>query len=71
MNEAQGTLAELAVAMLAFAIENDEIFNVKQQDTDIIWASMAENKTWPVIQVFEDNGRRKYGVELVKLEEAE
>lgn len=64
-------LAELAVAMLASAVENDEIFNVSKGDLEMIWLSISENKTWPVIQVFEDGDRIKYGVELVKLEEME
>jgi len=69
MNDNQAALMQLAVAILASAVENDEIFNVSKVDVENILDSMAANKTWPIIKVYEDDGRIKYGVELIELEE--
>ena len=63
------TFVELAVAILATAIENDEIFNVDKDIAATIVASMKQNKTWPEIEVYEDGNRLKYGVILVETEE--
>lgn len=63
------TFVELAVAILANAIENDEIFNVDKDIAATIVASMKQNKTWPEIEVYVDGDRIKYGVKLVEMEE--
>ncbi len=63
------TFVELAVAILATAIENDEIFNVDKKIAEDIVTSMKLSKTWPEIEVYEDGNRLKYGVKLVEMEE--
>lgn len=63
------TFVELAIAILATAIENDEIFNIDKSISETIVASMKTNKTWPEIEVYVDGDRIKYGVKLVEMEE--
>jgi hypothetical protein len=63
------TFVELAVAILATAIESDEIFNIDKNISETIIASMKANKTWPEIEVYVDGDRIKYGVKLVEMEE--
>ena len=63
------TFVELAIAILATAIENDEIFNIDKNISETIVASMKENKLWPEIEVYIDGNRIKYGVKLVEMEE--
>ena len=65
LEEREMSLLELFVSLLAFAIENDEVFNVSEDIVHTIMQSMVESDTLPVLggPVHED-GRVIFSVKL-------
>ena len=70
MNEKEFDLVDLVIAVLAFAVENDEPFNVDHEIVKNIYLTMIENNTHPELSIMDENGRRKFGVKLVSKDES-
>ena len=56
-------------ALLAFAVENDEIFNVDQEILETVVKTMISNNQQPELTIMEDDGRFKVGIKLVHVED--
>ena len=61
----------MVLSMLAFAVENDEVFNVRQDIYETILKSMIANDTVPELSVDYADERIKIGVRLVDRKEVE
>lgn len=61
----------MVLSMLAFAVENDEVFNVSQDIYETILKSMIANDTVPELSIDYSDERIKIGVRLIDREEIE
>lgn len=61
----------MVLSMLAFAVENDEVFNVSQEIYETILKSMIANDTVPELSIDYSDERIKIGVRLIDREEIE
>lgn len=63
--EREFALMELFVCVLAYAIENDEVFNVSEDIVQTIMKSMVESDTLPVLGgPVHENGRVIFSTKL-------
>lgn len=66
-DETYERMMEVFVAILAYAVENDEVFNVDATIMKTVFESMVENDTLPELSLLYDDKekRMKFGVKLV------
>ena len=69
MDEESNINLMMVLSLLAFAVENDEVFNVSQEIYETILKSMIANDTVPELSIDYSDERIKIGVRLIDREE--
>ncbi|AWN03940.1 hypothetical protein PBI_PEREGRIN_101 [Rhodococcus phage Peregrin] len=65
LSDMQAGMFELFLGVLAYAIENDEVLNVKKETLSIISQSMIESNSVPELAIDDEGNRIRFAVRLV------
>ncbi|AWN04447.1 hypothetical protein PBI_GRAYSON_104 [Rhodococcus phage Grayson] len=65
LSDMQAGMFELFLGVLAYAIENDEVLNVKKETLSIISQSMIESNSVPELAIDDEGNRVRFAVRLV------